>query len=49
MRIRPGHVILEVRDPIETARYTMKTKDALLEDVREIISQSFDRGEQDAQ
>lgn len=49
LRIRPGRVTLEIRDPIETSRYTRKNKEAFLEDVRAIISQSFDRGERDAQ
>jgi 1-acyl-sn-glycerol-3-phosphate acyltransferase len=44
MIIKPGHVTLEIREPIETSSYTRKNKDRLLERVREVICESFERG-----
>jgi len=41
LRIRPGNVTLEILQPIETAEYTRKTKDNLMEKIRDIICKSF--------
>lgn len=45
LTITPRDVVLEIRPPIETAGYTRKTKDELMEKVRQSICKSFDRGE----
>ena len=42
--IRPGNVTIEIKEPIETKDYTRKTKDNLLEKVRNIICESFEKG-----
>ena len=43
--IRPGKdVVLEIRTPVETSDYTLKTKNRLMEDVRQIICESFEKG-----
>jgi 1-acyl-sn-glycerol-3-phosphate acyltransferase len=42
--IRPKDVILEIKKPIETRDYTRKTKEDLMEKVRQTISGSFERG-----
>ena len=42
--IRPKDVILEIKKPIETRDYTRKTKEDLMEKVRQTISDSFERG-----
>lgn len=44
MYIRPGNVILEILEPVETSSYTRKNKDDLLEKIRGIICESFERG-----
>ena len=45
--IRPGNVTIEIKEPIETKNYTRKTKDELLEKVRNIICESFEKGKRD--
>ncbi|MBU1163788.1 MAG: 1-acyl-sn-glycerol-3-phosphate acyltransferase [Proteobacteria bacterium] len=42
--IRPGNVTIEIKEPIETKNYTRKSKDDLLEKVRNIICESFEKG-----
>lgn len=42
MLIMPGHVILEIAKPINSSDYTRKTKDDLMEKVRDIILKSFE-------
>ena len=37
LMIRPAPVTMEILDPVETADYTRKTKDALLERIRSIL------------
>lgn len=39
--VRPGKVLLEIKEPIESAGYTRKTKDDLLKKVRHVICESF--------
>jgi 1-acyl-sn-glycerol-3-phosphate acyltransferase len=41
--IKPGNVILEIRKPIETYAYTRKRKNDLIETVRQVICESFDK------
>lgn len=44
LMIRPGDVTLEILEPIETRDYTRHTKDELLERVRSVIVENFERG-----
>lgn len=41
--VRPGNVVLEIKKPIKTLDYTMKTKDDLMEKVRNIILESYEK------
>ena len=43
-RIEPQNVLLEIKEPIETSEYTRRTKDDLLEKVRQSICESFEKG-----
>ncbi|MDM8526471.1 lysophospholipid acyltransferase family protein [Desulfococcaceae bacterium HSG8] len=45
--IRPGDVILEIRTPVETSVYTRKTKNELMEEVRQTICESFEKERKD--
>ena len=45
--IKPGNVTIEIKEPIVTKDYTRKTKDELLEKVRNIICESFEKGKRD--
>jgi len=45
IQIKPGNVLLEVKKPVETSRYTRKTKDDLMEIIRNIILESCKKGE----
>jgi len=45
--IKPGNVTIEIKAPIVTKDYNRKTKDELLEKVRNIICESFDKGKRD--
>ena len=47
LRIMPGNVTLEILQPIETTEYTRKTKDDLMEKVRNTICQSFYEGKKE--
>lgn len=44
--IRPAPVTLEILAPVETAGYTRKTKDALLEHIRSILIDNFENERQ---
>jgi 1-acyl-sn-glycerol-3-phosphate acyltransferase len=44
--IKPGNVVLEIKEPVDTSDYSRKTKDDLLEKVRNIICESFEEGKQ---
>ena len=44
MLIKPGKVILEIREPVETSGFTKETKDGLMEKIRTIMCESIDRG-----
>ena len=39
--VRPGNVVLEIKKPIKTLNYTRKTKDDLMEKVRNIVMDSY--------
>jgi 1-acyl-sn-glycerol-3-phosphate acyltransferase len=43
MLIKPGNVTLEIAKPINSSDYTRKTKDDLMEKVRDIILNSFEK------
>jgi 1-acyl-sn-glycerol-3-phosphate acyltransferase len=45
--IKPGNIIVEIKNPIKTTDYTRKTKDDLMEKVRKVISESFKEGKKD--
>jgi 1-acyl-sn-glycerol-3-phosphate acyltransferase len=42
--IKPGNVTLEITKPIASSNYTRKTKDDLMEKVRNVIMESYDKG-----
>jgi 1-acyl-sn-glycerol-3-phosphate acyltransferase len=44
MLIKPGNVILEITKPIKSSNYTRKTKADLMERVRNIILESYEKG-----
>ncbi|MBC2710141.1 MAG: 1-acyl-sn-glycerol-3-phosphate acyltransferase [Desulfosarcina sp.] len=46
--IRPAPVTMEILDPVETAGYTRKTKDQLLERIRTILISNFENGKQES-
>jgi 1-acyl-sn-glycerol-3-phosphate acyltransferase len=43
-RINPGHVHMDILEPIETSGYTRDTKNDLIESVRSVICQRFEQG-----
>ena len=43
-RIEPGHVHMDILEPIETSGYNRDSKDALIEKVRQVIRQRFEQG-----
>ncbi|MBW2568858.1 MAG: 1-acyl-sn-glycerol-3-phosphate acyltransferase [Deltaproteobacteria bacterium] len=45
--VKPGNIIVEIKNPIKTIDYTRKTKDHLMEKVRKVISESFEEGKKD--
>jgi 1-acyl-sn-glycerol-3-phosphate acyltransferase len=42
LRIKPGRVLLEIHQPVETSDFSRKTKNELLEKVRRIISDGLE-------
>ena len=44
MVIEPGHVLVEIKKPIESSDYTRKTKDLLMEKIRNMILESVENG-----
>jgi 1-acyl-sn-glycerol-3-phosphate acyltransferase len=44
LRIRPGEVLLDIKKPISTAGYTRDTKDDLIDRVRAVICEGFEKG-----
>ena len=44
LMIRPGNVTLEIMEPIETKDYSRGTKDELMERVRGVIVENFEKG-----
>jgi 1-acyl-sn-glycerol-3-phosphate acyltransferase len=47
LRVKPGSVVLEIQKPIDTGGYTFESKDALIERVRHVICESFEKGKED--
>lgn len=41
--VKPGHVVLEIKKPINTLDYTRKTKDDLMQKIRNIVMDSYDK------
>lgn len=48
LMIRPGDVTVEILEPIETGNYSRATKDELLERVREVMVENFEKGKAEA-
>ena len=46
LRIRPGNVVLEIETPVETSPYSRRDKAVLMEKVRQIITESHEKGKQ---
>ena len=44
LRINPGNATMEVGKPIDTSGYTMETKENLIEYVRTVIREGFEKG-----
>ncbi len=44
LRIRSGEVVLEIGQPIATSDYNRKSKDKLMDRVRQVICDSFEKG-----
>ena len=44
LRIHPGEVYLDIKNPIATAGYTRDTKNDLIERVRTVICEGFEKG-----
>lgn len=42
LRIKPGRVVLEIQKPVESSNFSRKTKNDLLEKVRQIISDGLE-------
>ncbi|MCK5508435.1 MAG: 1-acyl-sn-glycerol-3-phosphate acyltransferase [Desulfobacterales bacterium] len=42
--VKPGNVIIEIKEPIETKNYNRKTRNDLLKKTRNIICESFEKG-----
>jgi len=41
--VKPGNVVLEIKKPIKTSDYTRKTKDDLMEKVKNIMVESYEK------
>jgi hypothetical protein len=41
--VRPGTVVLEIKKPINTSDYTRETKEDLMEKVRNIVMDSYEK------
>ena len=48
IRIRPGDVVLNIAEPIETSTYDRKTKDDLMKKVRQVMNESFENAKKDS-
>lgn len=46
--VKPGNVVLEITSPIESSDYTRETRDDLMEKIRNVIMESFEKGKKDA-
>ncbi len=47
LMIRPGNVVVEIMEPIETAGYSRNNKEDLMERVRSTIAENFEKGKAD--
>ena len=47
IRIRSGDVLLNIAAPIETSAYDRKTKDDLMQEVRQVMIDSFEKTKRD--
>ena len=47
LRIKPGNVLLEITQPVETSEFIRKTRNDLLDKIRQIICDSFEKGRSD--
>ena len=45
--IKPGHVVLEIAKPIKSSDYTRKSKEDLMEKVRNVLIESFEKSNKD--
>ena len=45
--VKPGNVVLEIAKPIKSSEYTRKTKEDLMEKVRNVLIESFDKSNKD--
>ena len=43
LRIQTGHVYMDIQPPMETSGYTRESKDDLIEQIRAVICEKFDR------
>ena len=44
LRVKPGKIVMEILKPVETSGYTRKTKEELLEVIRNAICDAFEEG-----
>lgn len=44
LRIRPGNVVLEIQNPIETSSYSRKNKGELMDKISQIITEAHEKG-----
>jgi len=44
LRIRPGNVVLEIEKPVETSLFSRRDKADLMEKIRQIITESHEKG-----
>ena len=45
--VKPGNVVLEIAKPIKSSDYTRKTKEDLMEKVRNVLIESFEKVNKD--
>ena len=47
LMVKPGPVLLEILEPVETSGYTRENKDDLMEEIRDKICTSFEKAKGD--
>ena len=45
--VKPGNVVLEIAKPIKSSDYTRKSKEDLMEKVRNVLIESFEKSNKD--